>query len=383
MRLLHSLLQFSENTLFWLKCDSNKHFIDYANNCDLIVQHKEVRDLFNKKINVNVQNLTSGRKNLQEKIQINGDKNATDNKDDIICLPFHKVKAFNGMGIIISRSNCLLIPKILNLGKNFTIFFRFNNPIIDTDSEHVLLQDCTGTIPLVAITQDRKNLVAYSKTGEMIDSGINLEKSQGWVHAAISYSENSNYKKITFFFQNMQMNTYEKEGFALPDNIAFIGNSKDYKNPFGAFCDLRIYSTTLDLNGYRQIAKINEENKQHKINVNLNKNKTDNIYNINNNKDNISQNVSFMPRINNYLMPKILNNFLDVNAKGNPLKCNDFDNTEESFYFFIKVINALLVEKDYRISYIKYELIFKIMEFLCSKSVEIKKDIAKFLNIIA
>jgi len=322
-----------------------------------------------KKVNLNHQNLTSGGKNLQEKIKNLGEKNCEENKDDIINLPFHKVKPFNGMGIIMFTTHHLLIPKVLNLGKAYTIFFRFYNPLINTDSEHVLVQDCSGTVPLVAVTRDRKSLVSYSKNGDMIDSGINLEQKnlQGWLHAAVSYNENSNYHRITFYFQNMQMNCYEKEGFQLSDNIAFVGNSKDFASPFGAFCDFRVYSSAVDLNGYRQIARINEEEKQ-------------------NNKNNyleFSGYFSFFPRINNAIIPKILSNFLDINASGNPLKCNDFDNTEESFFFFIKVLNALLIDKDNRNKYIKYELIFKVMEFLCSKSVEIKKDIAKFLNTIA
>ena len=323
----------------------------------------------NKVIKTNLQNLTAGGKNLQEKVQNLGEKNAAENKDEIINLPFQKVKAFNDMGIIMFTTHHLFIPKVLHLGKTYTIFFRFYYPIIDTDSEHVLLQDCTGTVPLVAVSRDRKNLICYSKTGEAIDSGVNLEQRnlQGWLHAGISYSENSNHRKITFFFQNAQMNSFEKEGFQLPDNFAYIGNSKDFTNPFGVFCDLRIYSTAVDINGYRQIAKIGHDEKH-------------------NNRNNFLEGsgyVSFLVKINNSIMPKIIKNFLEVNVSGSPLKCNDFDYTEESFYFFIKVLNALLIDKDNRNSYIKYELIFKIMEFLCAKSVEIKKDIAKFLNTIA
>lgn len=335
----------------------------------------------NIKINTNLQNLTAGGKNLQEKIKNLGEKTAAENKDDIINLPFHKVKPFsNEMGIIMFTTHHLLIPKILNLGKTYTIFFRFFYPLINTDSEHVLLQDSTGTVPLVAVTRDRKSLVCYSKSGEAIDSGINLEQKNlhGWLHAGVSYAENSDHRKITFFFQNTQMNSYEKEGFQLPDNIAYVGNSKDFSCPFGAFCDLRVYSSAVDVNGFRQISKVCEDDNKYFNNNNINNN-----LNNRNIAFDSSGYVSFLHRINNNVLPKILSNFLDVNGSGNPLKCNDFDNTEESFYYLIKVLNALLIDKNFRNSYINYELIFKIMEFLCAKSVEIKKDIAKFLNTIA
>ncbi len=183
----------------------------------------------------------------------------------------------------------------------------------------------------------------------------------------MTYMENSNHRKITFFFQNEQMNSYEKEGYQLTDNIAYIGNSKDFTKPFGVFCDLRIYSGFIDIHGYKQIAILNDEEKK----------------NIKKSGEGGSSHVSFLSKINDVIMPKILSNFLDVNSIGNPLKCNDFDNTEESFYFFIKVLNGLLINKENRNGYINYELIFKIMDFLCSKSVEIKKDITKFLNSIA
>jgi len=318
----------------------------------------------NKKVDSNLQSMNSGSKLVKEKAQ-NQEKEI---KDDIINLPFHKVKTFNEMGIIMFTTHHLLIPKVLRLGKSFTIFFRFYYPIINTDSDHVLLQDCTGSIPIISITKNRKNLVAFSNSGEMIDSGINLEQRnlQGWLNACLSYSENKNHRKVTFFFQNSQMNSYEKESYQLPNNIAYIGNGKDFTTPFGAFCDLRIYSGAVDINGYRQIAKINDEDK-----------------NVNKNNGDAGTSVSFLNRINNSIMPKILHNFLDPISQGNPLKCNDFDNTEESFYFFIKVLNAILINKENRNGYIKYDLIFKIMEFLCSKSFEIKKDISKFLNTIA
>jgi hypothetical protein len=273
------------------------------------------------------------------------------------------------MGIIMYTSHHLLIPKVLYLGKSFTIFFRFYYPFINTENEHVLLQDCSGIIPLIAITEDRKSLISYSREGDIIDSGIIFDKKKinGWLHACMTYMENSNHRKITFFFQNEQMNSYEKEGYQLTDNIAYIGNSKDFTKPFGVFCDLRIYSGFIDIHGYKQIAILNDEEKK----------------NIKKSGEGGSSHVSFLSKINDVIMPKILSNFLDVNSIGNPLKCNDFDNTEESFYFFIKVLNGLLINKENRNGYINYELIFKIMDFLCSKSVEIKKDITKFLNSIA
>lgn len=163
----------------------------------MVVRYKDERDIMNKKVNFNLQSMNSGGKMLVEKAQ-NNDK---ENKDEIINLPFHKVKTFNEMGIIMFTTHHLLIPKVLRLGKSYTIFFRFYYPIINTDNDHVLLQDCTK-IPIISITKNRKNLVAFSTSGEMINSGINLEQRnlQGWLNACLSYSESKNHRKVTFFF---------------------------------------------------------------------------------------------------------------------------------------------------------------------------------------
>ena len=42
LRLIHTLLLFSDNTIFWLKLDSNKIYIDHSNNNDVIVKYKNV-----------------------------------------------------------------------------------------------------------------------------------------------------------------------------------------------------------------------------------------------------------------------------------------------------------------------------------------------------
>lgn len=181
-----------------------------------------------------------------------------------------------------------------------------------------------------------------------------------------------NQTKVSFYFQGELAKCYEVENYKLPENIAYIGNSKEFINPFGAFCDLRIYPNYMDLEGYRHLLS-NIDGMSTNIN-NTNFRNTHKIY--------IKQNIPYVANIN-LVTQKFLEFFQSPSAKGNPINCNDYDNTEESFYFLIKLLNGLLIYKDCRNIYINYDLIFKMMGFLCSKSSEIKKDISKFLNTIS
>ncbi len=292
-------------------------------------------------------------------------------------------------------SHHLLIPKTLKIGKIFTIFFRFYNPTISTEFEHCLLQNSEGKT-LLAISEDKRNLIAYSINGERIDSGILLDEIylNTWVSVGLSYIEQDNKTKLIFFFENEKTRCFDNgENYKLTNNIAYIGNSKDFNNPFGTFCDLRVYKKAVDFNGYMKIKKLTEDE---------NNNREKHYNNINYNFDKNCFDMIFY-KINNDIMKIIISNFvyfskldkgknnnnsnfnsnLDKNEASENIEYFDNDNTEESFYYFIKLLNALMIKKDVRNSYIHNNLTFKIMEFINSESAEIKKDITKFLKIIS
>lgn len=181
LRLLNSLLSSPDNILFWLKCDPHKCYIDAANNYDVVVKYKEEQDLMGKKIiaNFKISNpfTQAIEKSMNDKLQIKSNKNANrSNQEEIIGLPFQKVSRYNDMGIITFSRHYLYVPKIINLGSSYTIFFRFYYPLINTESEHVLLQDITGKGALIAFTRDRKRLISYTKDGKIVDSFIDLEQ---------------------------------------------------------------------------------------------------------------------------------------------------------------------------------------------------------------
>ena len=369
--------------------------------------------------------LTKGN-SLQNELSVN-DYNS---HNDVIILPFHKVNTFKGMGVIMHTSHHLMIPKTLNIGKIFTIFFRFYNPVINTDYEHCLLQNSKGKT-LLAISEDKKNLITYSIDGEQIDSGILIDESNlnTWVSVGLSYIEQDNQTKLIFFFENERKRCYDNgENYKLTNNIAYIGNSKEFDKPFGTFCDLRVYRKAVDLNGYIKIKNVTEEdynkdrdrgknrNNEKSLSLSLStsasKNNSNNTANDNLYKNGFDR---IYYKINNDIMKIIISNFVYFSNSGNgknkfssnlnlnsnndtnnnpysnsnsnsasyKIDIYDNDNTEESFYYFIKLLNALLIKKEVRNSYIHNDLTFKLMEFINSKSEEIKKDITKFLKTIS
>ena len=286
LRFLYYLLKFADNSIFWLKTDCNKTYIDSSNNTDIILRLKSEKEIL-------------GNKNFHPDLT---------NSDQVILLPFHKVKQFNKTGIIMFSSHYYLVPKILNIGKSFTIFFRFYFPIIETCFEHCLLQDANGNT-ILGISKDNVNVIAYSKDHILIDSGILLNQSYNsrWLSVGISYKEQDNQTNLSFYFENEMKRSYEKgENFKLSNNIAFIGNSKDFNNPFGAFSDLRIYRNFVDINGYLKIKNLTEEDK-------------------NGNSIGNKQYSIIFQIIHENLMKHTLNNFLK--NWGNPLKSNNYDNS--------------------------------------------------------
>ena len=162
------------------------------------------------------------------------------------------------MGVIFYEEQCLVLPKRLNLGKSYTIWFRMYNPVIKTGNYHVLLQDPSGLGGIIVINQDCSRIGAFTKDGDFIDSGVDLKESdyqKKWLQFAMSYSQLSENTKVHFYINGKEKRKYDKQKTIIPSTLQYIGNSRDYNEPFGIICDLRIYRKFFEA---KQIQKLYE-----------------------------------------------------------------------------------------------------------------------------
>ncbi len=313
----------------WLKFDSTKVHVDYSNYSDVILKYRNP--------------------------DIDLDPNLKDSEvtkyNRIIFPPYKKVKAYaDKMGVIFYSDHVLVLPKRLYLGDKFTIWFRFFNPVPDTERFHVLLQDPTGLGGLIVIHTNKKRLGCFTKDGFFIDSGIDLDNQENqrkWLQVAMSYGKRDDETKVKFYLDGKPLNNPLTK-VSLPNVIQYIGNSRDYTEPFGIFCDLRIYRNECNANEIKSI--YNED-----IIKKVEKTETDLL---------------------NFIFYQIIDNIID-----NFLKSND--ESEETFYFTIKLINNIMANRSNRSKFIKYELIMKIASFFKTKKKETKKEISKFLLTIS
>ncbi len=148
------------------------------------------------------------------------------------------------MGIVFYEEHSLVLPKRLNLGKSYTVWFRFYNPVMNTGNYHVLLQDQCGLGGIIVIDSTCKKIGVFTKDGDYIDSHVNLSNTRytnKWLQFAMSYSQLSENTKLHFYLNGEEVNSYDKQKIILPSTLQYIGNSRDYNEPFGIVCDLRIY----------------------------------------------------------------------------------------------------------------------------------------------
>jgi len=148
------------------------------------------------------------------------------------------------MGIIFYEEHFLVLPKRLNLGKSYTIWFRMYNPVMKTGNFHVLLQDPSGLGGIIVIDNTCRRMGAFTKDGDFIDSGVDLSQAKynnKWLQFAMSYSQLSENTKLHFYLNGEEERTYDKQKIILPSTLQYIGNCRDYNEPFGIVCDLRIY----------------------------------------------------------------------------------------------------------------------------------------------
>ena len=323
-------------------------------------------------------------KNFKYRFELNNKdeeliENSTYENATIKILPYFKVKPFNDkMGIITYDKHHFILPKPISLIKekdsSFTIWFRFYNPVINTKKWHTLLQDETGLISLVCINDKGDRLGCFNKNGDFIDSGINLldkNLQNQWIQIAIGLkslgtADGSTAKgEIKFYLNGMAVlnkvciykndNNSVKENYSnkcvFPDNIQFIGNSRDYNEPFGVFCDLRIYKEFKEPEIIKKLFEFDENEKKNLI-------------------------LDYVDIVK-LLYEKVSNN--SINYVLNTKTLN-----HEVLLFIVKFFNVLMNNSLYRGKFINFRLVMKIIEegFSYDEREELKKELCKYLQIL-
>lgn len=320
-KLLCTLSMFSDQTTLWLKMENERAYIDYSNYNDIMIKYptplKEIEHRFTKRIFKN-KNSASTKKSRDVE------------KGLIIYTPYKRVDSFeNKYGTIFYSNQALIIPNTLYLGEKFTFCFRFFNPVINTGKFHTILADENG-LTFIGVTQDRTRLGLFTLNGEWIDSGIDLEDLEyenEWLQVVITFSrgdstlslEDPSEPQICFYLEsNIVGEPFIGKNYDLSRTARYIGNSKKLDEPFGIFCDLRIY---------------------------------DNIYEESFVNDLYPTHSKFLI---SYFFPKKIVNSLISNF------LNSIDTTQETFYYTIQLFNNLLSEASYRKN--KSKTYFKVVE---------------------
>ena len=326
-KIIHNITSNNELSL-WLKMDSNMLIIDNANRNDLVLYGKYSR----KKI-----------KKLNDRVSGNIDLKMMGVK----LLPFNKVAMYYGKyGVLFNNKHLLAIPRCLSIEKCFSISVRFYNPLPNTNQFHTLLQSNEGIGGLVVIDSKRKKLGCFTEEGIWIDSGIQLYKENyknRWLNVILSYTEYLNHSKLCFYIDGEISKNYIKEKLILPKSIKYIGNCKDMIEPFGYFCDLRIYRCYID---EVKAKLIFEDLKTDKIDLQTN----------------------IRRRLASIAIEKFESFF-------------NFNEEEELIYSNLKFLNNLISEKKNRKMILNYKIIMKLLSYLSQvERKETKKEIVKFIT---
>jgi len=138
------------------------------------------------------------------------------------------------------------------LGRQWSISVWVLIPVLNTGVFHTLIQNVHGFGGFLVIDEEGKMLGAFDElSGEFIESGVNLKKlKKGWRHIAVT-CDNKNSNSITFFIDGRASS--KSQYIICSEPIGYVGNSKDGQEPFGIFCDLRIFNTLLT---ERQVAHL-------------------------------------------------------------------------------------------------------------------------------
>lgn len=171
----------------------------------------------------------------------------------VIKLPFKKIMAYKDeKGVIFHSTHSIMFKNNLELGKNFTISIRFYNPFPDTGNFHTLLQNNEGFGGIIVVDKNSERIGCFTEDGIWIDLGINLKSTLSlnkWNYLAITYSEFNESTNLNVYHNGLFVKQFSKERLKLPNNIAYIGNSKDFTEPFGIWSDLKIFNIVLTKEG--------------------------------------------------------------------------------------------------------------------------------------
>lgn len=329
LKLFLSLSQASDNLILGVKANSKKLHLDTSNYNDIIVAYKDplvaylrFKDVENLKSNHNVDRLSQ-----------------------ILYPPYKRVFPYkDNMGVIFHSGHGLVLPFSLDLGNSFTIFVRIFNPFPKTDSFHVLIQDSSGLGAILAVDKDNNTFGTFTVDGEWIPSGINLRDpllQNRWLSICFAYSQFDNQSKLVYYLNGDLARKYEEKKYFVPTKVKYIANSVDFIDPFGIWCDLRIYSRYKD---EEEVFADTKNKKTQEIEVEM----FNNIF-----------------ELSSELLVKRFLTFADMN--------------DETFRYFIKLLNNFTSYQSKLNLFTNISFILKVADFMSSARFEVKKDISKFI----
>ena len=346
-RLFSTLITNLGSTELWLKFDSKKILADYSNCNRLNFIYK------NPHLNWDLKPQST---NEEE-----DDFSAINMKEKIIILPYKNITQYQDtMGVLFNGEYHIELSESIDLPEEFTITFKYFNPVIHS-KRHTLLMNEDGTIPVIAISPNKEQLGYYTKGGEFKDSKIQIftnDYFEKWISVALtkSYESVSSTKRIKklswyangkFIYSRSIKETEEKNDIV--STIRYIGNSKDYKEPFGAFCDLRIYFRALSQNEiFEKISSIVTSNE-----IASTKSGEEIILQFFLSKGNINV-------LHNLTNQKFLN--------------------EEEILHAVKYINKIMIKIESRILFNNYDLIMLLSKYLSDEySDEVREEVSKYI----
>ena len=345
-RLFSTLITNLGSTELWLKFDSNKILSDYSNCNRLNFIYKN--------------NFLNWDLKPQSTIEEDDEISAMNINEKIIILPFKNITQYqDSMGVLFNGEYHIELSKPIVFPEEFTISFKYFNPALHSN-RHTLLMNEEGTLPVIAISPNREKIGYYTKGGEFKDSKIPIftnDYFEKWISITLtkSYEAISNNKRIKklswysngkFIYSRSIKENEDKNDII--NTVKYIGNSKDNKEPFGAFCDLRIYFRALSQNEiYEKITSI--------VNTNeiTSKSGEENILQFFLSKGNINV-------LHNLTNQKFLN--------------------EEEILHAVKYINKIMIKNESRIIFNNYDLIMLLTKFLSEEySAEVNEEVSKYI----
>lgn len=342
-RLFYTLSLQNNNCFFWLQFDLlNSCLMEKTNSHDFFLKYRDDHSLWKLKNSIASTDLNQSNNTSQ-------------------------THSYNK---VMDEESCIFLPQPIILSDaeepSFTILFQFYNPVPNNSKWHTLFQDCTGLFSIIAINKFTDRIGSFLSGDEtFLDSGINLANKNlqnKWIKVALSFQnlDTKASKGILLWYFNWESelesktkstHKHQTEITLKVHNIQYIGNNRDYDEPFGEFSDVQIY---------RKHKHINDIKKMFSTDIRNNKEMNKNL------------------KILNFLFEKTHNQCIQYALSGTKYL------SEEVLSFFIKFINNIMNEKKYRWSFANFEFILKISnEGFEYSSLEIKKELIKFLKMVS